>query len=76
MSWSSKVLRIDPSLVCHSSHLGKKHIPALNELSANSENWLEGATKLDGQGQLTNSCKFSREHINWIPKTTKAEVEK
>ena len=64
--WRREVLRIDPSLVSHSGRLGKKQTAAPISLSA--EEWLEGATKMDGQ--------FSGGHVKWAPETPEAELEK
>ena len=63
---AARCFRIDPSLVPHIGRLGKKQIVAPKDLSA--EEWLEGATKMDGQ--------FSGEHVKWAPETTKAKGEK
>ena len=50
----------------HSGRLGKKQIAASIDMSGRE--WLEGATKMDGQ--------FSGGHVKCAPETTKAEVEK
>ena len=47
--------------------LGNK-LAAESFRSTDPEEWLEGATKMDGQ--------FSGGHVKWAPETTEAEVEK
>ena len=45
--WRHGVLGIDPSMVSHNSRLGKKL--AAESFRSSNEEWLEGATKMDGQ---------------------------
>ena len=69
--WRREVLRIDPSLVCHSNRLTEERSGPQaknNNMDIGAQDWLEGATKMDGQ--------FGGGHVKWNPETTKAKVEK
>ena len=60
-AWRREVLRIDPSLLPHNGCLGNDQIAPPISLSAGE--WLEGATKMDGQS--------SGGHVKWAQKQQK-----